>query len=127
MNATLPTLLARHASGLALLLSLAGFSGCTHTQPPPTAAKPPPAATQPAASQPISAQPAAKPLQQVVNEAYAKFKDDKTGKNADYIPYLASVPSNLFGVCIVTADGRVFTAGDVNYSFSIQSCSKVFT
>jgi glutaminase len=66
-------------------------------------------------------------LQRVVNEAYEKFKDDKTGKNADYIPYLASVPSNLFGVAIVTADGQVFTAGDVNYAFSIQSCSKVFT
>ncbi len=48
-------------------------------------------------------------------------------KNADYIPYLASVSSNLFGVAIVTVDGQVFTAGDVNYSFSIQSCSKVFT
>jgi glutaminase len=65
-------------------------------------------------------------LQRVVNEAHAKFKDDRSGKNADYIPYLATVPSELFGVCIVTTEGRVFTAGDVNYSFSIQSCSKVF-
>jgi glutaminase len=120
MNATLPKLLARQAWRLALLLSLAGFSGCTHTQPPP-------ASKQQTAVVSSSAQPTAKPLQQVVNEAYAKFKDDKTGKNADYIPYLASVPSNLFGVCIVTADGHVFTAGDVDYSFSIQSCSKVFT
>ena len=62
-----------------------------------------------------------------MDEAYAKFKDDHTGKNADYIPYLASVSSNLFGVAIVTVDGQVFTAGDVNYAFSIQSCSKVFT
>jgi glutaminase len=66
-------------------------------------------------------------LQSAVNEAYARFKGDESGKNADYIPYLATVPSQLYGVCIVTADGRVFTAGDVNYSFSIQSCSKVFT
>ena len=66
-------------------------------------------------------------LQRLVNEAHARFKNDRTGKNADYIPYLASVPSNMFGVAIVTTDGRVFTAGDVNYSFSIQSCSKVFT
>jgi len=71
--------------------------------------------------------PSAETLQHVVNEAHARFKDDKSGKNADYIPYLASVPSNLFGVVIVTADGRVFSAGDVGYSFSIQSCSKVFT
>ena len=66
-------------------------------------------------------------LQKVVDDAYAKYKDDHSGKNADYIPYLAGVSSNLFGVAIVTTDGRVFTAGDVNYSFSIQSCSKVFT
>ncbi len=66
-------------------------------------------------------------LQNLVDTAYAKFKDDNTGKNADYIPYLASVPSHLFGVVIVTADGKVYSAGDIDYSFSIQSCSKVFT
>ncbi|MGO8838137.1 MAG: glutaminase A [Limisphaerales bacterium] len=71
--------------------------------------------------------PAASDLQRVVNEAYDKFKGDTTGKNADYIPYLASVPSNLFAVVIVTADGQVFSAGDIDYAFSIQSCSKVFT
>jgi glutaminase len=65
-------------------------------------------------------------LQVLVADAHAKFKDDKSGKNADYIPYLATVPSELFGVCIVTADGRTFSAGDVDYAFSIQSCSKVF-
>jgi len=66
-------------------------------------------------------------LQRVVNEAYEKFKGDTSGKNADYIPYLASVPSNLFAVVIVTVNGEVFSAGDTNYAFSIQSCSKVFT
>src|SRR5262245_41816602 len=73
-----------------------------------------------------SAAPAAD-LQRLVNEAHAKFKTDTSGKNADYIPYLASVPSNLFGVVIATADGNIFSAGDINYAFSIQSCSKVFT
>ncbi len=71
--------------------------------------------------------PDANTLQQVVNDAYAKFKDDKSGTNANYIPYLASVPSDLYGVAIATADGHVYTAGDVGYAFSIQSCSKVFT
>lgn len=66
-------------------------------------------------------------LQRVVDDAYAKYKDDHSGKNADYIPYLAGVSSNLFGVAIVTTEGHVFLAGDVNYAFSIQSCSKVFT
>jgi glutaminase len=66
-------------------------------------------------------------LQNVVKEAYAKFKDVKEGKNADYIPELAKVPSELFGVVIVTASGKVYTAGDVDYAFSIQSVSKPFT
>ena len=66
-------------------------------------------------------------LQRVVDDAYAKFKDDNSGRNADYIPYLASVSSELFGIAIVTVDGRVFVAGDTGYAFSIQSCAKVFT
>lgn len=62
-----------------------------------------------------------------VREAYDKFKKDPGGKNADYIPYLAKVPSNLFGIAIVTTDNQVLTMGDIDYSFSIQSISKVFS
>jgi glutaminase len=63
----------------------------------------------------------------MVQEAYDKFKDDNGGKNADYIPYLAQVDSKLFGIAIVTTDNQVVTKGDVTYSFSIQSISKVYT
>src|SRR6185312_13609972 len=66
-------------------------------------------------------------VQSVVQEAYNKFKDDQKGKNADYIPYLAQVDSKLFGIAIVTTDNQVLTFGDVKYSFSIQSISKVYT
>ena len=66
-------------------------------------------------------------VEQVVREAYEKFKTDTSGKNADYIPYLAQVDPKLFGIAIVTTDNQVLTLGDVNYSFSIQSISKVFT
>jgi glutaminase len=66
-------------------------------------------------------------VESVVREAYAKFKTDTTGKNADYIPYLAQVDPNLFGIAIVTTDNQVLTVGDVKYSFSIQSISKVYT
>jgi len=65
--------------------------------------------------------------QQVVDAAYAKYKTLKEGKNADYIPALAKVDSNLFGIALVTADGKVYTAGDVKTEVSIQSISKVFT
>jgi glutaminase len=63
----------------------------------------------------------------VMQEAYDKFKDDNSGKNADYIPYLAQVDSKMFGIAIVTTDNQVLTLGNVSYSFSIQSISKVFT
>jgi len=66
-------------------------------------------------------------LEKLAKEARAKFKDDAGGKNADYIPALAKVPSHLFGLTIVTVDGKVINVGDVNSPFSIQSCSKVFT
>src|SRR5271155_1160202 len=66
-------------------------------------------------------------VQAVVREAYDKFRNDTNGKNADYIPYLAQVDSKLFGIAVVTTDNQVLTLGDVKYSFSIQSISKVFT
>lgn len=66
-------------------------------------------------------------VESVVREAYDKFKTDTSGKNADYIPYLAQVDSKLFGIAIVTTDNQVLTLGDVKYSFSIQSISKVYT
>ncbi len=71
--------------------------------------------------------PTAESVQVTVREAYEKFKGDTTGKNADYIPYLAKVPSRLFGIVGMTTDGQVFSAGDIDYAFSIQSISKVFT
>jgi len=63
----------------------------------------------------------------VIQEAYDKFKGETKGKNADYIPYLAQVDSKLFGIAVVTTDNQVFIKGDVTYSFSIQSISKVYT
>jgi glutaminase len=86
-----------------------------------------------AASIPLSAQrrspvaPREEQLKAAVNDAYQQFKSDATGKNADYIPYLAHVDSKLFGIAVVTTDNRSYTLGDLTYSFSIQSISKVFT
>ena len=56
-----------------------------------------------------------------------EVQDLKEGKNADYIPALAKVDPNLFGIAVVTADGKVYTAGDIKTEVSIQSISKVFT
>jgi glutaminase len=65
--------------------------------------------------------------QTAVNNAFNQFRTLKEGKNADYIPALAKVDPNLFGIALVTVDGKVFTAGDVKTEVSIQSISKVFT
>ena len=48
-----------------------------------------------------------------LDAAYAQFKDLKEGANADYIPALAKVDPSIFGIALVTADGRVYTTGDV--------------
>jgi glutaminase len=59
--------------------------------------------------------------------AYAKYKDLQEGANADYIPALAKVDSKIFGIAVVTVDGKVYTVGDIQSEVSIQSISKVFT
>src|SRR6187397_1411189 len=66
-------------------------------------------------------------VQKAVDAAYAKYKGLQEGKNADYIPALAKVDPNLFGIAVVTPDGKVYSAGDVKTEVSIQSISKVFT
>jgi glutaminase len=63
----------------------------------------------------------------VLNETYTKFRNLQEGKNADYIPALAKVDSKIFGIALVTTDGKVYTAGDIKSEVSIQSISKVFT
>jgi len=59
--------------------------------------------------------------------AYEKYKDSKEGANADYIPALAKVDSKIYGIALVTTDGKVYTTGDIKSEVSIQSISKVFT
>ena len=59
--------------------------------------------------------------------AYEKYKGLKEGANADYIPALAKVDPNIFGIVLITVDGKVYTVGDITSEVSIQSISKVFT
>src|SRR4029453_6702092 len=66
-------------------------------------------------------------VEAVVREAYEKFRSDTSGKNADYMPFLAQVDSKMFGVAVVSTDNQVFSIGEINYAFSIQSISKVYT
>lgn len=49
-----------------------------------------------------------------------------TGRVANYIPELANVPPDRFGMAIVTVAGNVYRVGDADERFSIQSISKLF-
>ncbi len=66
-------------------------------------------------------------IEQAVHEAYDMFKDNQDGKNADYIPYLANVDKNLFGISVCLLDGRMIEVGDTRCRFGIESVSKVYT
>jgi glutaminase len=63
-------------------------------------------------------------IDKALSAAHGKYKGLKEGKNADYIPALAKVNSGIFGIALVTVDGKVHTAGDVGTEVSIQSISK---
>ena len=69
----------------------------------------------------------AQTIQAAVDDAHAACLSVGGGANASYIPYLAKVPSSLFGVAVVTAEGQRYSAGDVDFGFAIESISKVFT
>lgn len=71
--------------------------------------------------------PAAGRIQATLDAAYARYRVLNEGKNADYIPALAAVPSNYFGIAVVTGDGKVYEVGDSKQLFSIQSVSKPIT
>jgi glutaminase len=67
-------------------------------------------------------------LGQLIGEVHAELSQRLgEGKVADYIPELAKVPIDRFGIAVATVDGQVFTAGDALEPFSIQSISKLFT
>ena len=67
-------------------------------------------------------------LQDILNDIGAEMAAaPDRGDVANYIPELAQVDPNQFGMAVVTADGEVYTTGDAEKRFSIQSVSKVFT
>jgi len=66
-------------------------------------------------------------LQALVDDVYSKHAPLREGAVATYIPELSKVDPDAFGVCIATAEGRVFEAGNCDRPFTIQSISKPFT
>lgn len=62
----------------------------------------------------------------LVADAYDHARAYTDGAVADYIPILAEVDPELFGVCVADVDGHAHEAGDTAVEFSIQSISKAF-
>ena len=67
-------------------------------------------------------------LDRVVKEiADEMMQRTDRGEVASYIPELACVNADSFGLVVVDSSGHVAAAGDADTPFSIQSISKVFT
>ncbi len=66
-------------------------------------------------------------LQRLLEDLHEEYTALVDGEVATYIPELGKANPDHFGICVVTADGRVFEAGDSDRPFTIQSISKPFT
>jgi glutaminase len=110
-----PTRWPAGVAGLALL----ALAGSAAAQPTPASMRAPRPAAEPVLT--------AATIQEALDAAYERYRGLDEGKNADYIPVLRQVDPNLFGIAVVTSDGRVYTAGNADKEVSIQSISKVFT
>ncbi|MEC6816331.1 glutaminase A [Photobacterium toruni] len=63
----------------------------------------------------------------VMQQALNEVKTNMDGENASYIPFLASVPSELTGLAFVSVTGDVIQLQDAEYKFAIESISKIMT
>ncbi len=66
-------------------------------------------------------------VRQAARDAYDAAKNLSGGANANYIPYLANIDSDLFGLSVTLVDGTSISIGDTSYKFGIESVSKVPT
>lgn len=65
-------------------------------------------------------------IQRIIDRIYNKYKDVDDGTVATYIPELGKANPKDFGICLATVDGKIFTAGDCEKEFTIQSMCKPF-
>lgn len=62
----------------------------------------------------------------LVQEAHKRFSTDTAGVVSNVYPALERIPADLFGICMVGTNGKIHSAGDVDYEFTIMSVSKPF-
>src|SRR5262245_13448521 len=66
-------------------------------------------------------------VQALVDVLYERYRPLCDGEVATYIPELARMPPDKFAICLVSASGHEFAAGDTDHPFTIQSISKPLT
>lgn len=66
-------------------------------------------------------------LADILADTHARVSEEHGGEVATYIPALATADPDAFGLAIVTSAGDVYTAGDAQTEFTIQSVSKPFS
>ena len=64
------------------------------------------------------------PVWQYLRELHERYLPDRSGAVANYIPELAAVDPDSFGVAFATTDGFLYEVGDTATLFTIQSVSK---
>jgi glutaminase len=65
-------------------------------------------------------------IQSLLDAAHVLYKSNDDGNNAQHYPALARVPRDLFGICLVSVTGGVYTVGDVAHPLTIMSIAKPF-
>jgi glutaminase len=65
-------------------------------------------------------------VERLVREAHERYRAHRDGEISQVYPALASVPMDLFGVCVAGTSGLTFAAGDADHEFTIMSVSKPF-
>jgi len=66
-------------------------------------------------------------IDHILSDIYQRTRPMQEGALANYIPELANVPPDTFGIAIATTKGKVHTIGDAGFEFTIQSTSKALT
>jgi glutaminase len=65
-------------------------------------------------------------VQAWIEDAHARYREDRSGTVSRTYPALAAVPPDAFGICVAGVGGQVFTAGDAATEFTIMSVAKPF-
>lgn len=66
------------------------------------------------------------PIPEYLSEILDSVRSNTSGEVADYIPELKSADPDPLAVAICTVDGRIYSAGDDDIEFTMQSISKPF-